>query len=98
MKKAINLLAQSKLDSRANIISQAVHYGGISSIEFHKVLQEVEKYRKLKADIRNQAKAKVKQITKEQREELLEQGRKEGKEDFLRKIANTSGIQGVNAI
>ena len=57
--------------------------GDISSIEFHKVLQEVEKYRKLKADIRNQTKAKVRQITKEQQEELLEQGRKEGKEDFL---------------
>ena len=70
----------------------------ISSIEFRKVLQEVEKYRKLKANIRNQAKAKTKQITKEQREELLEQGRKEGKEDFLRKIANTSGIQGASAI
>ena len=40
----------------------------------------------------------MKQITKEQREELLEQGRKEGKEDFLRKTANTSGIQGVSAI
>ena len=63
-----------------------------------KVLQEVEKYRNLKADIRNQAKAKVKQITKEQREELLEQGRKEGKEKFLRKIANILGIEGVNAI
>ena len=60
-------------------------------------MQEIEKYRKLKAGIRNQAKAKVKQITKERQEELLEQGRKEGKEDFLRKIANTSGIQGVNA-
>ena len=72
--------------------------GDISSIEFHTVLQEVEKYRKLKVDIRNQAKAKVKQITKEQQEELLEQGRKEGKEDFLRKIANTSGVQGVSAI
>ena len=70
----------------------------ISSIEFYKVLQEVEKYRKLKADIRNQAKAKVKQITKKQQEELLEQGRKEGKEDFLRKIANTLGIQVVSAI
>ena len=70
----------------------------ISSIKFHKVLQEVEKYCNLKADIRNQAKAKVKQITKEQWEELLEQGRKEGKEDFLRKITNTSGIQGVSAI
>ena len=58
----------------------------------------MEKYRKLKADIRNQAKAKVKQITKEQGEELLEQGRKECKEDFSRKIANTSDIQDVSAI
>ena len=72
--------------------------GDISPTEFHKVLQEVEKYRRLKVDIRNQAKAKVKEITKEQREEILEQGRKEGKEDFLRKIANTLGIQDVNAI
>ena len=56
--------------------------GDICPTEFHKVLQEVEKYRTIKADIRNQTKAKVKQITKEQREELLEQGRKEGKKDF----------------
>ena len=63
-----------------------------------RALKEVEKYRNLKADIRNQAKAKVKQITKEQREELLEQGRKEGKEKLLRKIANISGTKGVNAI
>ena len=94
----IKLLALSKLDSIANIISRAMQNGNISPTKFHKVLQEVEKYRKLKADIRNQAKAKVKEITKEQREELLEQGRKEGKEDFLQKIANTSGIQGANAI
>ena len=72
--------------------------GDISPTEFRKVLQEVERYRRLKADIRNQAKAKVKQITKKQQEELLEQGRKEGKEDFLRKIANTLGIQVVSAI
>ena len=70
----------------------------ISPTEFHKVLQEVEKYCKLKADIRNQAKAKVEEITKEQWEELLEQRRKEGKEDFLWKIANSSGTQGVNVI
>ena len=70
----------------------------ISPTEFHKVLHEVEKYHRIKADIRNQAKAKVKEITKEQREEILEQGRKEGKEDILQKIANTSGIQGVSAI
>ena len=57
--------------------------GDISSTEFEKVLQEVEKYRKLKTDIRNQAKAKVKEITKEQQQDLLEQGRKEDNEDSL---------------
>ena len=67
-------------------------------MEFHKVLEEVEKYCKLKVDIRNQTKAKIKPITKEQRDELLEQGKKDGNEDFLRKIANTSCIQGVSAI
>ena len=76
---SIKLLAQSKLDSIANIISQAMQDGDISPTEFHRLLQEVEKYRKYKADIRNQTKAKVKQITKEQREELFEQGRKQGK-------------------
>ena len=50
---SIKLLAQIKLDSIANIISQAMQDGDISPTEFHKILQEVEKYRKLKADIRN---------------------------------------------
>ena len=99
---AIMLLVQSKLDSITNIISQAMQDRDISPTEFHKVVQEVEKYRKLKADIRNLTKAKVKQIKKEQRDELLEQGRKEerkeGKEDFLQQIANTSVTQGVSVI
>ena len=60
-----------------------MQYGDICHTELHKVLQEVEKYHRLKADIRNQSKAKVKKIMKEQREEILEQGRKESKEDFL---------------
>ena len=93
---AIKLFAQSKLDSIANIISQVMQDGDIYRTEFHKVLQEVKKYHKLKADIRNQAKAKVKEITQEQREEKLKQGGKKGNEDFLQKNANTSGIQGVS--
>ena len=43
----IELLAQSKLDSIANIISQAMQDGDISPTEFYKILQEVEKYRRL---------------------------------------------------
>ena len=50
---SIKPLAQIKLDSIANIISQAMQDGDISPTEFHKILQEVEKYGKLKADIRN---------------------------------------------
>ena len=65
--------------------------GDISSTEFDKVLQELEKYLKIKANIRNQAKTKERQISQKQQEELLEQ-------DFLRKIANTSDIQCVNTI
>ena len=83
---AIKLLNRSKLDSIVDIISQAIRDGDILPIGFHKVLQkksEVEKYRKLKAGIRNQAKTKIRQITSEQLEELLEQRRKEGKEDYL---------------
>ena len=95
---AIMVLAQGKLDSIADIISQAMQDGDISPAEFHKVFQAREKYRKLKADIRNRTKAKVRQMEKEQREEILEQGKKEGKEVFLRQIANSSSTQGVNAI
>lgn len=61
-------------------------------MEFQNVLQEVEKYNKLKAEIRNHAKTKVRQITEDQWGKLLEKERKELKEDFLRKIANTSNI------
>ena len=70
----------------------------ISPTEFHRILQKKEKYRKLKADINNQVMSKLKKIMEEQLEKILEQGTKEGKEDFLRKIVNNSGIQGVNAI
>ena len=79
----IKLRAQSKLDSIANIISQAMQDGDISPTDFQKVLQEVKRYRKLKADIRNHARAKVKEITNEPRVKILEQGRQEGKEDYF---------------
>ena len=94
----IRLLAQSKLDSISETISQAIQDENVSPTEFHKILQETENYQKLKADIRKQAKTKQAKLSKEQREEILEQGRKEGREDFLRKIANTSGIPNANVM
>ena len=72
--------------------------GDISSIEFHKVLQEVKNIANLRLILETKPKAKVRHITKEQREESLKQERKKGKETFLRKIANTSDIKGSSAI
>ena len=92
------LLSQSKLDSISETISQTIQDEKVSPTEFHKILQETENYRKLKADIRKQAKAKQAKLSKEQREGILEQGRKEGREDFLRKMTNTSGISNANAM
>ena len=82
---AIMLLAQIKLDIIADIISQAVQGGEISPTEFHKVLQEREKYRKLKADIRNRTNAKVKQIEKEQPKKCLNKEEKMAKKFFYGK-------------
>ena len=86
----IRLLAQSKLDSISGIISQAIQDENVSSTEFHKILQKTENYRKLKADIRVPENTKQAKLSKEQREELLEQGRKEGREDFLGKITTAN--------
>ena len=83
---SIKLLSQGKLDNMANIISQAIQDGHIPPTEFHRILQEKEKCRKLKADINNQGMAKIKKIKKEQREKILGQKRKEGEEKFLRKL------------
>lgn len=49
-----------------------MYYEDISSTKCHKILQELEKYCQIKADIRYQAKSKVSQITKKKREKLLE--------------------------
>ena len=56
-----------------------MYYEDISSTKCHKILQELEKYCQIKADIRYQAKSKVSQITKKKREKLLEKSKKEGK-------------------
>ena len=63
-------------------------------IEFQKILHKVKKYRKLMTNIRNQTKNKVKQIKREQREELLEQERKkESSKEFFIKFNEQQGCQ-----
>ena len=89
----IKTLAESKLDTISGIVSKAVEDSHISHQEYQLILKEIEHYRKMKEEIRTKTKKAVDTITAEQREEILKQGREEGKHAFLAKIAATSGIQ-----
>jgi len=93
----IKTLAESKLDSISGIVSKAVEDAHVSHEEYRLVLREVEHYRKMKQQIRTKSKHETDTITSEQREAILAQGREQGKQDFLRKIAATSGTQPANA-
>lgn len=87
------LVTQAKLDSINDTISKAIQDENdiTSHEEFSKILQETDKYRKLKNDIRTEhAKQKSQAITEKQREAILVEGRKQGKEAFLKQIENTS--------
>lgn len=95
---SVKVLVQAKLDSISDAISQAIQDESISPAEYPKMLQEMEKNRKLKKEIWRQNKAKVRQISKRQRKELLGQGGKEGKKDTLQNIADNLGNQGGNVI
>ena len=82
----IRLLEQIKLDSISETVSQAIQDEKVSPTEFHKILQETQNYHKLKADIRKQAKAKQAKLSKEQREKILEQGKKKEEKIFYEKL------------
>ena len=53
-----------------------MYYEDISSTKCHKILQELEKYCQIKADIRYQAKSKVSQITKKSEKNCLKRVKK----------------------
>ena len=93
----IKTLAESKLDTISGLVSKAVEDSHIDHQEYQLILKEVEHYRKMKEEIRTKSKKKTDAITAEQREEILKQGRKEGREDFLKKIAASSVTQPVSA-
>ena len=94
----ITVLAQTKLDSIHDTVSKAIEDGHISPEEFQRIVQERQRYLLLKQQIRHRTKRVTDTINDEQRRAILDQGRREGKQDFLRQIANTSNTPDVNVI
>ena len=75
----IKTLAIAKLDTIASHVSKALTDDFISDEEFKLIMEEMNKYKALKEDIRNNTKKKLKT---EEEESLIERGRQEARESF----------------
>ena len=80
--------AISKLDTIASHVSKALIDDFVSNEEFNLILDEVNKYKALKEEIRNNTKKKLK---KEEEESLIEKGRKEATNSFRKMVEKTHG-------
>ena len=85
----IKTLAMAKLDTIASHVSKAMMDDFISDEEFKLIMEEMEKYKALKEEIRNNTKKKLKT---EEEESLIEKGRQEARESFRKLVENNKTI------
>ena len=79
----IKMLASAKLDTIASHISKAMMDNYISDDEFKLIMEELNKYKAMKEEIRNNTKKKLKT---EEEESLIEKGRQEAHESFRKLV------------
>ena len=84
----IKTLAAAKLDTIASHISKALINNFVSNEEFNLIMEEMNKYKTLKEEIRNNTKKKLKT---EEEESLIEKGRREARESFRKLVEKTHG-------
>ena len=84
----IKTLATAKLDTIASHISKALTDDFISNEEFNLIMEEMNRYKALKEEIRNNTKKKLKM---EEEESLIERGRQEARESFRKLVEKNHG-------
>ena len=86
----IKMLASAKLDTIKTHVSKALIDDHISNDEFNLIMEELNKYKAMKEEIRNNLKKKLKE---EEEQSLIERGRQEARESFWRLVEknNTGG-------
>ena len=85
----IKTLAAAKLDTIASHVSKALMDDFVSPDEFNLVMEEMNKYKALKEEVRNNTKKKLKT---EEEESLIEKGRQEARESFRRLVEKNKTI------
>ena len=84
----IKTLAMAKLDTIASHVSKAMMDDFISDEEFKLIMEEMNKYKALKEEVRNNTKKKLKT---EEEESLIEKGRQEARESFRKLVEKNHG-------
>ena len=79
----IKTLAMAKLDTIASHVSKAMMDDFISDEEFKLIMSEMDKYKAMKEEIRNNTKKKLKT---EEEESLIERGRQEARKSFRKLV------------
>ena len=85
----IKTLASAKLDTIASHISKAMMDNFINDEEFKLIMDEMNKYKAMKEEIKNNTKKKLKT---EEEEGLIERGRQEARESFRRLVEKNKTI------
>ena len=80
--------AISKLDTIASHVSKALMDDFVSNEEFNLILEEMNKYKAMKEEIRNNTKKKLKN---EEKESLIEKGRQEATNSFRKLVEKKHG-------
>ena len=84
----IKTLAAAKLDTIASHVSKALMDDFVSPDEFNLVMEEMNKYKTLKEEVRTNTKKKLKT---EEEESLIEKGRQEQRESFRKLVEKKHG-------
>lgn len=79
----ITILIEVKLNSISTLISKALNDGSISDSEFSLILNEFSRFQEMKNDIKTKTREQIKQETKDS---LIEQGRREAREQLKNKL------------
>ena len=86
----IKTIALAKLDTITSYVSKALSDNKVTDEEFWLILEELEKYKVMKEEVKSKSKKK---ITTETKETLIERGRQEARESFRKLVEknNTGG-------
>ena len=86
----IRTLASAKLDTIASHVSKALIDDFINNDEFNLIMEEMNKYKALKEEVRSNTKKKLKT---EEEESLIEKGRQEARESFRKLVEKNNKYQ-----